>query len=145
MGISQTAEHAIRAVLFLARQPEGARVPAQAIAEALDAPRNYLSKTLGVLAREGLIDAMRGPTGGFRLDRSPGEVSLAAVVELFEEPRGDRVCMEGGRPCDGAHPCGAHGAWSAVRAAARAPLEDTTIEDLLAGEGEAVRREGVAA
>jgi hypothetical protein len=50
------------------------------IADALDAPRNYMSKTLGLLAREGLITGARGPTGGFRLERSPGELTLAEVV-----------------------------------------------------------------
>jgi Rrf2 family protein len=144
MTLSQTAEHALRAVLFLARQPEGTRVPAETIAEALGAPRNYLSKTLGLLAREGLITGARGPTGGFRLERSPHEVTLAEVVELFEEPVGTaRVCLEGGRTCSGESPCGAHARWLEVRRAARAPMEETVIADLLGspvrdiGSGEA--------
>lgn len=131
MTLSQTAEHALRAVLFLARQPHGTRVPAEEIARALDAPRNYLSKTLGLLAREGLITGARGPTGGFRLERRPEELTLAEVVGPFEEPGGSGVCLEGGRPCDSATPCDAHARWTAVRRAARAPMEETVIADLL--------------
>ncbi len=146
MTLSQTAEYALRAVLFLARQPEGARVPADAIATALGAPRNYLSKTLGLLAREGLITGVRGPTGGFRLERSPEEVTLAEVVELFEEPVGTgRVCLEGGRACNGEAPCGAHARWTEVRRAARAPMEETVLADLLGSPKRESRTEAAAA
>lgn len=138
MSLSQTAEHALRAVLFLARQPAGVRVPAEAIADALDAPRNYLSKTLGLLARAGLITGARGPRGGFRLERSPSTVSLAEVVGLFDETEGTRVCLEGGRPCDAGSPCAAHARWTEVRRAARAPMERTTIGDLLGAAEAAV-------
>jgi Rrf2 family protein len=132
MTLSQTAEHALRAVLFLARQPEGTRVAAEAIADALDAPRNYMAKTLGLLAREGLITGARGPTGGFRLERSPGDLTLAEVVRAFEEPSSrSTACLEGGRQCDGSAPCSAHHRWAEVRRLARAPMEQTVIADLL--------------
>jgi Rrf2 family protein len=144
MTLSQTAEHALRAVLFLARQPAGARVPAEEIAGALGAPRNYLAKTLGLLARSGLISGLRGPTGGYRLERSPETVTLSEVVSPFEETGTASVCLEGGRPCDGRAPCRAHARWNAVRKAARAPMENTTIADLL-GAPVATRPEEAAA
>jgi DNA-binding IscR family transcriptional regulator len=53
-----------RARLYLARQPNGSRVPAEVIAEALAAPRNYLSKTLGLLAKAGVITAPGARTAG---------------------------------------------------------------------------------
>jgi Rrf2 family protein len=102
------------------------------IADALDAPRNYLSKTLGQLARQELITAVRGPNGGFRLERAAASVTLAEVVEPFGDPGGARMCLEGGRRCEAGSPCRAHTRWAAVRRAARAPLEQTTIADLLA-------------
>jgi Rrf2 family protein len=146
MTLSQTAEHALRAVLFLARQPDGVRVPAETIADALDAPRNYMSKTLGLLAREGLITGARGPTGGFRLERSPAELTLAEVVRAFEEPASrSAACLEGGRLCDGNAPCGAHERWTEVRRQARAPMEETVIADLLGDPDGRVRPEEAAA
>jgi Rrf2 family protein len=128
--ISQTAEHALRAVLYLARQPNGARVPAEVIAEALSAPRNYLSKTLGVLAKAGVITSARGPHGGFRLEVPAAELSLARVVGPFREPTGSSACLVGGR-CDARRPCQAHERWAAVQADLLAPMERTMIADLL--------------
>lgn len=131
MTLSQTAEHALRAVLYLAAQPNGDRVPAEVIAEALDAPRNYLSKTLGALAKAGVITSARGPHGGFRLEVPASELTLSRVVSPFRETNGSRVCMAGGRRCDAADPCGAHERWTAVQAQLLAPMEKTTIGDLL--------------
>jgi Rrf2 family protein len=131
MTLSQTAEHALRAVLFLARQPFGTRVPAEAIADALGAPRNYLSKTLGALAKAGIITSARGPTGGFRLEVPPAQLALARVVGPFADTNGSRVCLLGGQRCDTGAACAAHARWSAVRAAALAPMERTTVADLL--------------
>jgi Rrf2 family protein len=131
MALSQTAEHALRAVLYLARQPNGSRVPAEVIAEALAAPRNYLSKTLGTLAKAGVITSARGPNGGFRLAVPAGELSLSRVIGPFGETNGSPVCVAGGRPCDTVNPCATHERWSAVQAELLAPMERTTIADLL--------------
>ena len=58
MILSQTAEHALRAVLYLA-QREDELVRVGDIAEALSIPRNYLSKILHLLAREGVLASTR--------------------------------------------------------------------------------------
>ena len=63
--LSRTAEYALRAVLFLADRGEPTNV--DLIAERLGVPRNYLSKTLHRLAREGVLTSTRGQGGGFRL------------------------------------------------------------------------------
>jgi Rrf2 family protein len=131
MQLSQTAEHALRAVLYLARQSTGKRVPAEAIADALAAPRNYLSKTLGALAKAGVITAARGPHGGFRLAVPAGELSLARVVRPFMESHGSEVCLAGDSACDAGNPCSTHARWVAVQAELLAPMERTTIADLL--------------
>lgn len=129
--VTRTSEHAIRALLFLAQRPEGETVPAERIAQALGAPANYLSKTLSALARQGLVGSTRGPAGGFRLRVPAGQVTLAEVVETFDDVRPRRMCLLGDRPCDGLHPCRAHEAWSRVCAAMHAPLGATTLADLL--------------
>jgi Rrf2 family protein len=139
MALSQTAEHALRAVLYLARQPNGSRVPAEVIAEALAAPRNYLSKTLGTLAKAGVITSARGPKGGFRLAVPAVELSLSRVIGPFGETNGSPVCVAGGSPCDPGNPCATHERWTAVQAELLAPMERTTIADLLGAPNGDVR------
>ena len=123
--LSQTTEHAIRALLYLAGHADGETVSAERIAQALGAPANYLAKTLKTLAKHRLVTGTRGPSGGFRL------AMPAAVAEVFEaEPR-IAACLLGDRPCDALHPCAAHYRWLAVRESTRAPLRRTTLADLL--------------
>jgi Rrf2 family transcriptional regulator, iron-sulfur cluster assembly transcription factor len=129
--LSQTSEHALRAALYLAQQTAGTLVTADTIAGALGAPRNYMAKTLNALAKHGIVVSLRGPTGGFRLAVPPEELSLAAIIEPFEDIRTNPICMLGGRPCTDAAPCRAHAQWKAVAEEALRPLRTTMVADLL--------------
>lgn len=130
--LSQTSEHAVRAVLYLAQRAQGESVPADVIADALGAPRNYLAKTLNALAKAGIVASMRGPTGGFRLAVSADGLTLEEVIRPFDEARARRVCLLGGKPCCDEAPCAAHFRWKAVNEDVWAPLRRTTVADLLA-------------
>lgn len=129
--LSQTAEHALRALLFLAQRAPGEAVPADEIAAALGAPPNYLAKTLNALAKAGIVTSSRGRSGGFRLRADPDELTLGTVAALFGEGRARTMCLLGGRPCSDRTPCAAHDRWKSVEAEARAPLERTCVAALL--------------
>ncbi|HSJ25317.1 MAG TPA: Rrf2 family transcriptional regulator [Longimicrobiales bacterium] len=131
MTLSQTAEYAVRAVLYLARVDGQQRVSAESIARALGAPVNYMSKTLNQLAKAGVVAGARGPTGGFRLAIDPSRLTVARVAGTFETARLNPICLLGDRPCNSRRPCAAHHRWTAVTQAMKAPLEETTIADLL--------------
>lgn len=131
--LSRTADHALRAVLFLAQHEGKGPIPADRIAEALGAPANYLAKTLNGLAAAGVVEGLRGPAGGFRLLVPAGELPLARVIEAFDEPHARSACLLGDRPCTDDDPCGAHRCWVAIREHARAPLQENTVRDLLDG------------
>jgi Rrf2 family iron-sulfur cluster assembly transcriptional regulator len=129
--LSATADHALRATLVLARRYGAGPVRAEEIADATGAPRNYLSKTLYALVKAGLVTSARGPTGGFTLAVAPDALTLAQVIDCFDEPRAQTRCLLGTGPCNAVRPCVAHHRWSAISATQRAPLTTTTIADLL--------------
>ena len=137
MTISATADYALRAILVLARDGATRPVRADEIAEATGAPRNYMAKTLNSLAKAGLVSSARGPAGGYVLSVAAEELSLATIVDLFDEPRPQTHCMLGSTPCDPQHPCAAHGTWTRIKAERRAPLASTTVADLLTGRAPA--------
>ena len=132
--LSQTSEHALRAALFLGRS--GATLVAAAdIAAALGTPPNYTGKILRRLAHKGLLKSVRGPRGGFALRVTPGSLTVSQILWAVDEPtRAPTTCLLGNRPCDGAHPCGAHGRWSEIEGRVAALLNETTIEDLLGAD-----------
>jgi Rrf2 family protein len=132
--LTRTAEHALRAVLFLARQPDDRPVSAETVAQALNAPSNYLAKTLGALAAAGIVRGRRGPNGGYRLLIPANRLTIGEIADLFEPEHGISACLLGGRACDAMNPCAAHFRWVAVREAAKEPLRTTTIAELI-GDG----------
>lgn len=138
--ISGTTQYALRAVLFVAEHGTEEPVRVDAIAAALNVPRNYLSKTLHTLARAGVLRSGRGPRGGFQLAGQPDEISLARVAAPFDD-LGSRACLLGRSSCGWKNPCSVHPHWEEVSNALQSFFRDTTIADLL---GEIAERPSMA-
>lgn len=130
---SRTSEHALRAVLYIARH-HPSPCTADQIAAGLAAPQNYMSKTLHELARRGILNGTRGPKGGFTLAMPVDKITIGTIVDCFDARRTVGVCLLGGRPCNPLSPCEVHLRWTQLSTAARAPLYATTIAELLGGE-----------
>ncbi len=131
--LSQTAEYALRAVLYLAEQSEGHPVRVGQMAQALKLPRNYLSKTLHLLARAGVLTSARGKHGGFQLAVSPERLRLFAIVAPFDRLDDRRRCLLGRRQCSDRTACAAHTRWKEVAEPVAAFFRETTVADLLRG------------
>jgi len=128
--LSQTAIYALRASLWLAAQDPSEKFRVDDIADELDVPRNYLSKILHVLAREGVLTSSRGPGGGFQLARSPREVTLAEVVDHFDPLPEEAGCLLGRAQCSDRDPCAAHHRWKHISGAVHDFFRHTSIADL---------------
>ncbi|HKI32870.1 MAG TPA: Rrf2 family transcriptional regulator [Gemmataceae bacterium] len=135
--ITKTGLHAVRAMVALARLPDGAYAGAAGIAKEIGAPPNYLSKLLQNLAHEGLVRSQKGLGGGFRLARDPRAISLLDVVEPIERVSRWSGCVLGHQDCSDEIPCAIHQRWKQVRTAYLRMLAQTTLADLLA-KGEPV-------
>ena len=80
--ISQTAEYALRAMVFLAMRNSAAT--GQEIAETTRVPAGYLSKIMQQLVKGKLVNSQRGIGGGFVLSRKPIEISILDVVNAVD-------------------------------------------------------------
>lgn len=80
---SQTAEYALRAVLYLASQ-QGAARTTQEIAKATKVKIAYLSKVMQGLGRQGLVQSQRGLHGGFTLARPADELTVLDVITAVD-------------------------------------------------------------
>lgn len=130
MAISGTTQYAIRAVVHVAEHAIDAPVRVDAIATALGVPRNYLSKTLHLLVRAGVLHSGRGPRGGFQLARPAAELTLAQVAAPFDD-LDSRQCLLGRPTCGWRSPCAAHSRWEAISTAMHDFFGQTTIADLM--------------
>lgn len=131
MSLSNTADYALRAVVMLAQTSGAGVLHADEIARATGTPRNYMAKVLNALAKAGVVSSARGPAGGFTLASAPEMITLAQVIEIFDQPHRHTRCLLGNGPCRTTEPCAAHRTWNAVMLRRREPLLGTTISDLL--------------
>jgi Rrf2 family protein len=91
---SQTAEYALRAVVYLAAQGGEPRT-AQQIAEVTRVPAGYLSKVMQALSRAGLVHSQRGLGGGFTLAVAPAGLTVLDVVQAVDPIRRIKSCPLG--------------------------------------------------
>jgi Rrf2 family protein len=117
-------------LISLAQEPDRATL-GRDLAAASGVPANYLSKILLDLKKAGLVQAVRGTGGGYRLGRPPREVHLMEVVELIDGSAARPGCfLAGSNACSDDDPCLAHDRWALVRDRYVAFLESTTLEDV---------------
>lgn len=127
--ISLTAEHALRAVVYLASH-SGCCSTVDCIAKHAGIPAGSLAKVLQQLSRAGLVSSQRGPNGGFQLTRSPQALSFMDVI----------IAADGQRPSGrlGVAPRDALGRrLEDTRAQVEAAYRSTTIAQFLREEGAA--------
>ena len=132
MWLSSTAQQAIGAVTCIAGSSKSNPMRVDEIAAAIGCPRNYLSKTLYQLARAGVLRSVRGPLGGFLLAVPADKLTLKRIVALFE-PLTARRCLIGRARCSDADPCAVHDRWHSVATSLEQFFENTTVQDLIAG------------
>ena len=76
--ISQTAEYALRAMVFLAMRDSAAT--GQEIAKTTKVPSGYLSKIMQQLVKAKLVNSQRGIGGGFVLSKKPVKISILDII-----------------------------------------------------------------
>lgn len=80
-------EYAVIAVLELARVYRFKRpLSARKIAAKYGFSQNFLTQVFQRLKEANLVEAVRGPLGGFKLIPAPEELTVGYVVGLFDEP-----------------------------------------------------------
>ncbi len=135
--ISLTAEYALRAIVWMAGQPDRA-VGSRAIAAATLVPEGYLSKVLQALARRGLVRSSPGRNGGFVLGHKPESISVLDVVQAVDPIQRIERCPLGRRHPGGAL-CPLHRALDQASALIAQAFANSSVADLACeGTGEAL-------
>lgn len=83
------------------------------IAKHRNIPKPAVAKILTILAKHRLVCGAPGPGGGYRLARTPSEITLFDIVSIFEETM-DRPCPLGPNTCGTGKPCALHDKFTRV-------------------------------
>jgi Rrf2 family protein len=85
MKLSRASYYAVTAVVYLARHDDRA-VPSYEIAKAEALPEMFLLKVLYPLVCAGILNSLKGPSGGYRLARPAKGITLLNVIEAVDGP-----------------------------------------------------------
>jgi Rrf2 family protein len=86
MKLSKKAEYALRALVAMGREPEGANFSIQDLSRSEHIPLKFLEQILLALKNGGLLRSKRGVGGGYQLVARPQRITLGEVVTLFDGP-----------------------------------------------------------
>jgi len=109
----------------IAYHNRGAPTQAKDIARRQNIPQRYLEQIFQELKRAGLVDARRGPRGGYYLTRSPEDIRLGDVMRALQGPI-ERLFAVDGEPDDDVHTS----LWRDLARKVAACFDEVTLRDL---------------
>ncbi|HXU69168.1 MAG TPA: Rrf2 family transcriptional regulator [Polyangia bacterium] len=86
MKLSTKTRYGVRAVFDIAYHNAGRPTQARDIARRQDVPLRYLEQIFQELRRANVVDAKRGPKGGYFLSRAPESITLGDVIRAVQGP-----------------------------------------------------------
>jgi Rrf2 family protein len=130
--ISQTAEYALRIVVWLASRHPAPQTTRE-VADATHIPAGYLAKVLQSLGRGGLVHSQRGLHGGFTLARGPEAITPLEVVNAIDPIRRLAGCPLGLEE-HGSQLCPLHRKLDDAMAHVESALGANSISELVSAE-----------
>ncbi len=136
---SRTCEYAIRAILYIAANsdPEKQeRLGIKTIAKDLEVPTHFLSKILQTLTRHGLLSSIKGPNGGFYLNKTQRKKPPIKIVETIDGNAIFKKCGLGLKYCSDKKPCPVHFEFAKYRDGIKSMLSTQNIQEMAEGLGD---------
>jgi len=130
MILKSASAHAIRAMVYFARQPEGKLCKAREIAAKGQIPSPFLGKILQQLRQHHLLESVRGSHGGYRLEVPADKVRMIEIIRAVEaDLESDRCVLRQGH-CSAEEKCSLHLRLGPVRTQFFEVMENTTLIEI---------------
>lgn len=84
MKFSTRSTYGLRAMTILARQKNGQSISLSRIAKSEKISQGYLEKIFSFLKKAKLVRAEKGTSGGYKLAKPAGAISVFEIVEALE-------------------------------------------------------------
>lgn len=134
MRLTSKGRYAVTAVLDLSFHQDEGPVSLSDISRRQEISLSYLEQLFAKLRRNKIVDSTRGPGGGYRLNRSPDEISMAEIITAVDESYDVTNCGSAGN-CHGDHQCLTHDLWQELSQEIHSFLTEITLAELMAKRG----------
>ncbi|MEQ6122196.1 Rrf2 family transcriptional regulator [Reichenbachiella sp. MALMAid0571] len=132
---SKACVYGIRASIFIASQSlKQNRVGLISIAENIQTPEAFTAKILQQLVKHGIVDSVKGPAGGFQIEKKRiNDIKISEIVDSLEGNDIYLACGLGLKNCNSSKPCPLHDKFAAIRNNLKYMLESTSLYELAMG------------
>ena len=131
MWVSRRTDYATRAVLALTLEG-GGPLKLDELARRTAVPQSVLEQVMPAMRTAGIVRSERGPSGGYRLNKKPEEITLERIVRLFQGQLAPIGCAtrHNPEPCPMTIGCTLREVWEEIRDATIRLLGQATFADL---------------
>ncbi len=137
MLISTKGRYALRILIDMAEHQTEGCITLQEIAQRQDISEKYLESIVRELVKKGIVSGQRGKGGGYRLCRSPEQITALEVLRIMEGSLAPVACLtEEAAPCRRAASCRTLEFWRGLRDVIDAYAGSRTIADMLQTGGD---------
>ncbi len=128
---STSCHYGLQGILYIAmHSTDEKNVDLKQIADEQNIPKHFLSKILQQLVKNNLLVSMKGPTGGFRLNRDANDITLIEVIDAIDGLGVFTKCGIGFKQCNDANPCPIHDEYKKVRSQVEKLFSNKTLHEL---------------
>ena len=113
MRLSTKGRYAVTAMLDLAIHEGKGPITLLDISQSQGISLSYLEQLFAKLRRDGLVEGVRGPGGGYRLAKPAAAVSIADIIAAVDE-KVDATLCEGKENCQNGERCLTHDLWTSL-------------------------------
>ncbi len=106
-------------------------MPLKIIAGNQDIPEQYLEQLVSLLRKGALVESVRGAHGGYRLSRSPSEITIGDIIRSVEEPTLPVECVGENNFCAAASKCASRLVWQAISDSINQVIDNITLQDMI--------------
>lgn len=130
MRLTTKGRYAVTAMLDLALHERDGPVSLADISRRQEISLSYLEQLFARLRRRGLVSSVRGPGGGYRLQRSRDRIFVAQIIDAVNEIYEATAC-QGGGGCQNGQTCLTHTLWGELSAQIHAFLSAISLGQLV--------------
>ena len=131
MKISTKGRYALRLMLDIVQHNDGEPVRVKDRAARQEISVKYLEQIVSILVRAGYLKSIRGPQGGYRLMRQPGEYTVGSILRLTEGSLAPVECLDSEiNDCPRSETCVTLRLWKELDQAIKGVVDQYTLEDL---------------
>ncbi len=130
MKLSTKGRYAVTAMMDLAIHDQKGPVTLADISKCQGISLSYLEQLFSKLRKEGLVDGVRGPGGGYRLGKTANQISIADIISAVDESIDSTSCL-GNEDCNKGERCLTHHLWEDLSTRLYEFLDEITLAQFI--------------